>query len=168
MSTEEWRPVAGWEALYEVSDRGRVRSLPRSVVGGGQGGVAVRGGRTLALVGDAKGYQFVSLSNGGRRRASVHGLVAAAFLGRRPTPDHEVRHLDGDPSNNALANLAYGTGAENWEDRRRHGRGTFALNRGACKHGHPWTPENTYIGPTGSPTCRTCRRDGMRRKYRAA
>ena len=27
--TEKWLPIPGWEGLYEVSDHGRVRSLPR-------------------------------------------------------------------------------------------------------------------------------------------
>lgn len=166
MRAEEWRPVPGWEALYEVSGAGRVRSLPRTVAGG-NGSHAVRGGRILQPVPDPDGYAFVSLSNGTAKRASVHSLVAAAFLGPRPTPEHEVRHLDGDPANSTLTNLAYGTGAENWEDRRRHGRGTFTLERGSCRYGHAWTPENTYTGRSGSPRCRTCRRDGMRRKYHA-
>lgn len=166
--TEEWRPVIGWEGLYEVSDLGRVRSLPRRVIGGGYGGEAIRGGRMLNPIVDTGDYRFVALSNGGKRKLSVHSLVAAAFIGPRPTPKHEVRHLDGDPSNNTLANLAYGTGAENWDDRRRHGRGAFALARGACTHGHAWTEANTYIHPrNGTPTCRTCRREGMRRRYQS-
>lgn len=27
-----------------------------------------------------------------------------------------------------------------------------------CKHGHPWTEENTYITPKGKKTCRTCKK----------
>lgn len=33
----------------------------------------------------------------------------------------ECRHLDGDPSNNELANLKWGTASENQRDRARHG-----------------------------------------------
>ena len=29
---EEWRPVKGYEGLYEVSDTGRVRALPRTII----------------------------------------------------------------------------------------------------------------------------------------
>lgn len=158
--SEEWRPVVGWERLYEVSDAGQVRSVPR----GGKGGTR---GRTLRQPSSGGGYRQVTLSNGKRVTGHVHRLVAEAFLGPAPSSSYEVRHLDGDPSNNTRTNLAWGTGAENWEDRRRHGRGAFALVRGACRHGHPWTEENTYLGRNGTPTCRTCRRDGMRRKYHA-
>jgi hypothetical protein len=30
--TEQWRPIAGYEGFYEVSDRGRVRSLDRVII----------------------------------------------------------------------------------------------------------------------------------------
>jgi hypothetical protein len=52
--------------------------------------------------------------------------VLEAFIGPRPE-NCEVRHLDGDPSNNRLDNLAWGTKAENQADKVRHGtilRGT--------------------------------------------
>jgi hypothetical protein len=50
----------------------------------------------------------------------AHRLVAEAFLG--PCPDgQEVRHKDGDRSNNHLSNLCYGTPKDNAEDRDVHG-----------------------------------------------
>lgn len=163
MTAEEWQPVLGWEGLYEVSDLGRVRSVPRRVPGG-NGSHASRGGRILAQAADRQGYRKVSLSDRTRRPAlPVHRLVLDAF--DRPRPDGmQARHLDGDPGNNARANLVWGTGVENWDDRRRHGTASSALARGACPHGQAWTEANTYLGRNGSPRCRTCRRDGMRRK----
>lgn len=51
----------------------------------------------------------------------VHKLVALAFLG--PCPDgQEVRHLDGDPLNNRVDNLEYGSRTENILDVYRIGR----------------------------------------------
>jgi len=47
----------------------------------------------------------------------VHQEVAKAFLG--PARGRQVRHLDGDPLNNNLNNLAYGMAKENQEDRRK-------------------------------------------------
>lgn len=51
---------------------------------------------------------------------TVHKIVKTAFDG--PTPAGlEIRHLDGDPSNNRLSNLAWGTHAENGSDMAKHG-----------------------------------------------
>jgi hypothetical protein len=51
----------------------------------------------------------------------VHQLVLEAFVGPCP-PGLECRHLDGDPTNNELWNLCWGTRTENMEDMVRHGR----------------------------------------------
>jgi hypothetical protein len=48
-------------------------------------------------------------------------MVAEAWLGEAPE-GVQVRHLDGDASNNRPENLAYGTTADNVQDRHRHGR----------------------------------------------
>jgi hypothetical protein len=52
----------------------------------------------------------------------VHRLVCEAFEGLPPSPDHEVRHLDGDRLNNHATNLRWGTRQENVRDTIRHGR----------------------------------------------
>lgn len=54
----------------------------------------------------------------------IHRFIALAFLGPRPS-GYVIRHLDGNPLNNRVSNLAYGTQAENTADSMRHG--TFAL-----------------------------------------
>ena len=78
---------------------------------------------------DAKGYLGLTLCgpNGKRRKVRVHRLVAEAMI---PNPKNLpcVRHLDGDPSNNALENLAWGTYVQNEHDKRRHG--TYEARRG--------------------------------------
>jgi hypothetical protein len=59
------------------------------------------------------------LGIGGKNRL-VHRIVLEAFVG--PCPHGmETRHLDGNPMNNRLENLCWGTREQNWEDRRRHG-----------------------------------------------
>ena len=71
---------------------------------------------------DAKGYFGVTLCgvDGKRRTARVHRLVAEAFI-QNPDCLPCVRHLDGDPKNNSAANLAWGTYAQNEEDKIAHG-----------------------------------------------
>jgi hypothetical protein len=43
------------------------------------------------------------------------------FVGPRPTPSHQCRHLDGNPLNNAVENLVWGTRLENAMDKIKHG-----------------------------------------------
>jgi HNH endonuclease len=68
------------------------------------------------------GYLSVTLwTNRVPTRKFVHRLVLEAFVGPCPT-GLECRHLDGDPSNNRLDNLRWGTRLENVADTIRHGR----------------------------------------------
>ena len=57
--------------------------------------------------------------------------MALTFIGERPTGIYCVRHLDGNPSNNTLANLSYGTYLENEHDKVEHG--TFGMRMGGAK-----------------------------------
>ena len=61
----------------------------------------------------------------------VHHLVLLAFVGARP-PGTEARHLDGDPTNNAPENLAWGTHQENFMDCVKHGTDTRGVRNGAA------------------------------------
>lgn len=104
---ETWKPITGFEALYEVSDLGRVRSLDREV-GHRWGGKAVKRGKILKPRADKNGYLFISLcSDGVSVNAKLHRLVAQHFL---PASDlQEVNHRDFDKSNNARTNLEWTT-----------------------------------------------------------
>ena len=94
---------------------------------------------------------------GSRKVFSVHVLVMAAFVGPRPE-GAVTRHLDGNPLNNHLTNLAYGSQSENLRDAVAHGTHAHA-KKTHCKYGHEFTPENTYIQPSrpNSRFCRTCK-----------
>lgn len=109
---EEWRPVVGYEGLYEVSNMGRVRSLDRKLKGP-CGTVETHRGQVLKEQALKNGYREVHVCRDGKRKhRTVHSLVAEAFLGERPDK-HDILHLDGDRSNNAANNLRYDTRAEN-------------------------------------------------------
>lgn len=166
MTAEEWRPVAGYPG-YLVSSHGRVVSM-RPWRG--------QGSRELRGAPHQKGYRTVQLCRHGEapKRFLVHALVAEAFLGPRPADMPHTRHLDGDPSNNAVWNLSYGTASQNAFDRVQHGTHNMT-SRTRCPQGHEYTPDNTYHLP-GRPNrqCRTCRAERarahnvVRRQQRAA
>ena len=114
---ETWKAVPGYEGQYEVSDRGRVRSLKRRVV--------------LAPCTVSGGYVAVSL---GRNNSKlVHRLVAATFLGAPPTGKHLVLHSDGTRDNNTLENLRYGSHADNSLDAIKHGTQVKGARQHAAK-----------------------------------
>lgn len=71
---------------------------------------------------NSHGYLRVRLTvNGNRKVYLVHKLVVEKYLGPRPTPQHEVCHLDGNKQNNNVSNLRWGTRKENAADRTKHG-----------------------------------------------
>lgn len=132
--TEVWKPVVGREGQYEVSDLGRVRSLDRVVEQPIARGPdrsrtvsrRMRGRLLRPIRAKSGGYLRVSISAGpsGARIRKIHQLVCEAFIG--PCPDGQMPlHGDGDPTNNRLSNLRYGTGCDNVADAMAHG--TFVL-----------------------------------------
>jgi HNH endonuclease/NUMOD4 motif len=120
-TAEEWRPVVGYEGIYAVSDRGRVRRIGASTGRAPGRGGGARVGHILRLQLDAHGYFAVNLWRDGRaRRFLVHRLVAAAFLGPEP-PGYEVNHRDGVKTNCQLSNLEYSTRSQNGQHAYRIG-----------------------------------------------
>ena len=117
--TEIWRDIPGYEGLYQVSNLGRVISLP-----GGR-----RSGQILANGRSSTGYLTVVLwKTGAGKSYQVQSLVLLAFEG--PQPDGSViRHLDGNKVNNKLSNLCYGTQTQNYRDVYDIGRTHRKLTR---------------------------------------
>ena len=114
MSEEEnWKPVAGHEGAYEVSDLGRVRSVERRVrlVTRQAGETTRRVPAKILRPGTVKsGHVSVAIGKGNSRL--VHQLVLEAFVAPRPD-GCEVLHMNHEPCDNRLVNLKYGTRSEN-------------------------------------------------------
>lgn len=144
MTTEEvWKPVTGYEHLYQVSNHGRVRSLDRVVTfrGGRQKGSSYRvPGKILNPTARDSGHLIVFLSNGKVKREYVHRLVLQEFVGPAQK-GMECLHKDGNPKNNHLENLRWGTPAENRQDSVRH-RTHAQSAKDVCKRGHPFSGPN--------------------------
>ena len=108
MEEEKWKPVEGYEDLYEVSNLGRVKSLDRYGPHN-KGGRRVIKGRVLKPWKQRNGYEYVSISRDGCLRCfSVHRLVAQAFV-ENSDPEHFtiINHKDEDKTNNVWTNLEW-------------------------------------------------------------
>lgn len=104
---EIWRPVIGYEGLYEVSSYGRVRGLDRF---DGRNKIT---GKILSVNYEKNGYCSVALSKyGNMKRHKIHRLVAQAFI---PNPDNlpQVNHKDENKENNRVENLEWCTAKYN-------------------------------------------------------
>ena len=109
----DWLPCPDAPA-YAVSSQGQVMRVA--------GGPGARVGNVLKpSVGHGGYLHVVMMADGKRCTRTIHRLVARAFLGGPPTPDHQVAHADGTRQNNAATNLRWATVEENSADRLGHG-----------------------------------------------
>jgi len=146
---ERWMPAYGFAGRYEVSNLGRVRSVPRAVVRNGR--VRNYPGRILKPFRHHAHYKVSLYGDNKRgREVFVHRIVLESFVGPMPAWATLVRHLDDNSLNNRLDNLKYGTHTQNAHDAVRNGVHP-ETRRTHCKYGHPldgMTRKGRY--------CKTC------------
>lgn len=110
VNNEIWRPIVGYEGLYEVSNLGNVRSLDRVVKQACCDGSLVKHtyrGRVLKPVVHTAGYCEVTLSRGREKiNHLVHRLVAEAFI-ENPHGLPQINHKDENKTNNRAENLEW-------------------------------------------------------------
>lgn len=124
MIEEIWKSIINYEELYEVSNYGRVKSLPRKwrlkekILKSSQG---------------FGGYLYVNLCKNKKQTLwRIHKLVLEAFLGPCSF-GMEVCHNDGNPENNFVGNLRYDTRKNNIKDTMKHGRTTTGVKNRHAK-----------------------------------
>lgn len=160
---ERWLPVPNYEGIYEVSSLGRIRSLDRIDSLG-----RALYGRVLKQRADRDGYLQIHAGGSPRRVLRVHRLVLLAFVGPPPADATEALHGDGNPSNNRLTNLRWGTSSENKIDSVLHGTHNNTAKT-HCPSGHPYDEGNTYFHPiTNNRACRECNRTRSAQMRKAA
>lgn len=148
IDNEEWALIPGL-GPYEASTLGRIR----------------RDGRVLRQYLDGRGnYLGFSPSIGGKqKRVATAQQVLAAFVGPKPGPDYEVRHLNGNSLDNRSSNLAWGTRSENVKDTVSHGNHRSA-NKTECPAGHPYDRvKRGADGSVGKRYCSKCQKSANER-----
>jgi hypothetical protein len=147
----EWKPVVGYEGLYEVSDDGLVKSLPRP-------GRYNRNDAFILkqLLLPPRGYHYVNLYDaaGKKRLTYVHRAILLAFVGPAPA-GMEALHADDDKDNNTLGNLRWGTRAENIQDCVKNNHHVNA-GKTHCPRGHPYEGDNLIVY-RGGRYCHACK-----------
>lgn len=132
---EKWKDVLAYEGLYQVSNKGRVKSLARKQFNTSKTGgknwtshyppVILKHGLTT------KGYPIVALHKDGRQRTkTVHRLMAQVFL-----DDYSetlfVDHKDTVRTNNLIGNLRMATFEQNGANSTKQ-KGCSSKFKGVC------------------------------------
>lgn len=121
--SEIWKDIHGWEGHYQISNKGGVRSLTRTLKHR-NGTLVKHQGKLLKQCPNSKGYLRVNLRKPGKTEIRfVHRLVAEHYVSN-PKPDDYavVNHIDNNFLNNDCSNLEWTTPLGNMQHAKRQGR----------------------------------------------
>ena len=113
MKFRVWKDIKGYEGLYQISNDGKVKGLPRQVIR--KDGIKGRNLRERPLKGavNSSGYLTVTLSDNGKSESKfIHRLVAEAFI-ENESNFEQVNHKDRNKLNNEVTNLEWITPKNN-------------------------------------------------------
>ena len=133
MQHERWKVIDGFKD-YMVSTKGRIMSLPRTIIKI-DGRKRRHPGMIMKKLNYTNGYEFIAMRRDGEsHQRSVHRLVAAAFI---PNPNNkpQVNHINGVKDDNRIENLEWCTMGEN---------NAHAYRTGLKKHHRCWKGKKGY------------------------
>lgn len=118
---EIWRDILNYEGLYQVSNLGRIKSIPHLIKANKDGGIRVTEEHMKTTYVGWHGYIWVALCKNEKSKTySVHRLVATAFIeNKNGLP--AVNHIDGNKENNVVENLEWCTNSYNQLHASSHG-----------------------------------------------
>ena len=108
---EEWKDIQGYEGLYQVSNKGRVRSLERDVMQPYREGFRTKHLKEHLLTQQRSNDKYLRVKLNGKY-VSVSHIVASAFVSN-PNGYTVVHHKDHNPNNNSVENLE-------WKSKEEH------------------------------------------------
>ena len=123
MTGEIWKPISELNGKYAISNYGRVKSFCKN-----------KNGHIMKPSKSQTGHYQYGLNG---KTFFAHRLVKTNFYGPQPTKKHECCHNDGNPGNNHISNLRWGTRKENVADLKKHGTVMY----GKRNHATKLTPE---------------------------
>lgn len=124
METEYWKPIEGYEGLYEISSLGRVKNLGKhyKISSYGHERIMRSNPRIASLHYDNTGYLTVALTKNGKCKSySIHRLIAKAFIPNNDPSKTQVNHKNGLKDDNRIENLEWCTPKENTIHAHQHG-----------------------------------------------
>lgn len=160
MINEEWRPVIGYEGLYEVSNLGRVKSLGREkTTHSKRWGVVftqqVKEKILVPLLGSNGRYHFSLYKDGKKKIHSRASIVANAWVGGYQD-GYEINHIDENVKNDVASNLEWCSHLYNMRYGTRNDRAIKKMRKTKGRRVKVTTKQGGLIGiyETISDACR--------------
>jgi len=124
-SMENWKPIKGFEGLYDISDFGNIRGYRKAI--NGKQMLFTTPQQPITPCNDKNGYKIVRLWKDKKPYSKrVHRLALETFIGECPN-GMECCHKDNNKENNKLHNLTWDTHRNN---QVRDGGGRSIIGKG--------------------------------------